>query len=107
MFSLLLLINYESYSETAKLHTSKKVGRPALVPSLEDTPSSFDIRKHPMKLISTFLVEDEILGVGKIIGYNKNKWRVMYRGQSKIEQEHNATEILERLTNFQLTYGRF
>jgi len=77
------------------------------VPSLDDTPSSFDIRKHPMKLLSKFLVEDEILGVGKIIGYNRNKWRVMYKGETLLEKEHNAKEMLDRLTNFQVTYGRF
>lgn len=93
------------FSENAKLHTSKKTGRKSLVPSLQNTSSTFDIRTNPMKLISKYLVEDDELGVGKIVYYENNKWKVQYKTGGNNCKNYNAVDMLERLEKFMISYG--
>jgi len=78
-----------------------------LVPALENTSSSFDIRTNPMKLVTKFLVEDTEWGVGKIVNYERNKWKVQYKIGLNNYQDYNAAQMLERLENFHVSYGNF
>ena len=78
-----------------------------MVPSLENTSSSFDIRAHPLKLVSKFLVEDDEFGVGKIVNYERNKWTVKYKIGLDNFRNYNAVQMLERLEMFHHSYGTY
>ena len=96
-------------SELAKLKPTSRAGRKALIPSLNDSPTTFDIRKHPMKIVeSNECVEHEKKGVGKICGYVNKKWIVVFKVDGEmIEELFSAGQIVALINDFRNSYGKW